>query len=53
VVELRSFATAKNGRRVHNRYCWVCIFKNSIIREVRAYLDSVMVARLLAENPTS
>jgi len=53
VVELRSFATAKNGRRFDNRYCWVCMFKNRIIREVRAYLDSVMVARLLAENPTS
>jgi ketosteroid isomerase-like protein len=53
VVELRSFATAKNGMRFDNRYCWVCIFKNRIIREVRAYLDSAMVARLFAENPTS
>jgi uncharacterized protein len=53
VVELRSFATAKNGMRFDNRYCWVCIFKNKIIREVRAYLDSAMVARLFAENPTS
>jgi ketosteroid isomerase-like protein len=51
VVELRSFATAKNGMRFDNRYCWVCIFKNKIIREVRAYLDSAMVARLFAENP--
>jgi ketosteroid isomerase-like protein len=53
VVELRSFATAKNGMRFDNRYCWVCIFKNKMIREVRAYLDSAMVARLFAENPTS
>lgn len=53
VVELRSFATAKNGMRFDNRYCWVCIFKNKIIREVRAYLDSAMVDRLFAENPTS
>jgi uncharacterized protein len=51
VVELRSFATAKNGMRFDNRYCWVCIFKNKMIREVRAYLDSAMVARLFAENP--
>ena len=53
VVELRSFATAKNGMRFDNRYCWVCIFKNKIISEVRAYLDSAMVARLFAENPIS
>jgi ketosteroid isomerase-like protein len=53
VVELRSLATAKNGLRFDNRYCWVCIFKDKIIREVRAYLDSAMVARLFAENPIS
>jgi ketosteroid isomerase-like protein len=53
VIELRSFATAKNGMRFDNRYCWVCIFKNKVIREVRAYLDSAMVARLFAENPIS
>jgi len=53
VIELRSLAIAKNGMRFDNRYCWVCIFKNKIIREVRAYLDSAMVARLFAENPIS
>jgi ketosteroid isomerase-like protein len=52
-VELRSFATAKNGMRFDNHYCWICTFKNKIIREVRAYLDSAMVARLFAENPIS
>jgi ketosteroid isomerase-like protein len=53
VIELRSFATAKNGMRFDNRYCWVCVFKHKIIREVRAYLDSAMVARLFVENPIS
>jgi ketosteroid isomerase-like protein len=53
VIELRSFATAKNGMRFDNHYCWVCIFRNKIIREVRAYLDSAMVARLFAENTIS
>ena len=50
-VELHSLATAKNGFRFDNRYCWVCRFVNSTIVEVRAYLDSVMVARLFEENP--
>jgi hypothetical protein len=51
VVELRSLATAKNGMRFDNRYCWVVYFKGQVIVKVRAYLDSAMVARLFAENP--
>src|ERR1700752_3606481 len=51
VVELHSLATAKNGFRFDNRYCWVCRFVNGTIVEVRAYLDSAMVARLFEENP--
>src|SRR6202162_3406671 len=51
VVELHSLATAKNGMRFDNRYCWVNRFANDKIVEVRAYLDSVMVKRLFDENP--
>ena len=51
VVELHSLATAKNGMRFHNRYCWVVYFKGGMIARVRAYLDSAMVARLFEENP--
>jgi uncharacterized protein len=51
VVELRSLATAKNGLRFDNRYCWLCRFKDGKIVEVRAYLDSALVARLFEENP--
>jgi len=51
VVELRSDATAKNGLRFYNRYCWVCRFVNGMVVEVRAYLDSALVARLFDENP--
>jgi ketosteroid isomerase-like protein len=51
VVELGSLATAKNGLRFDNRYCWVCRFKDGKIVEVRAYLDSALVARLFSENP--
>jgi uncharacterized protein len=51
VVELHSMATAKNGLRFDNRYCWVCRFQGKTIDLVRAYLDSAMVARLFEENP--
>jgi uncharacterized protein len=51
VVELHSLATAKNGLRFDNRYCWLCRFSSEKIVEVRAYLDSALVARLFHENP--
>jgi len=51
VVELCSFASAQNGLRFDNRYCWVCRFSADKIVEVRAYLDSALVARLFEENP--
>src|SRR5580692_8259541 len=51
VVELHSLATAKNGMRFDNRYCWVVYFRDGVITRVRAYLDSAMVARLFQENP--
>ena len=51
VVELQSLATAKNGFRFDNKYCWICHFKGQKIDKVRAYLDSVLVARLFEENP--
>lgn len=53
VVELRSFATAKNGLRFDNYYCWVVYFKDGVIVKVRAYLDSALVARLFQENPVT
>ena len=51
VVELHSLATARNGFRFDNRYCWVVHFNDKVIDRVRAYLDSAMVARLFEENP--
>jgi len=51
VVELRSQATARNGLKFDNRYCWICRFVKGTIVEVRAYLDSALVARLFQENP--
>jgi ketosteroid isomerase-like protein len=50
VVELRSLATARNGMRFDNRYCWIVFFESARIVRVRAYLDSAMVAELFKEN---
>lgn len=49
-VELRSVATARNGMTFDNRYCWVLRFAGGRIAEVRAYLDSALVQRLIDEN---
>ncbi|HEY4045756.1 MAG TPA: hypothetical protein VGM27_02725 [Acidobacteriaceae bacterium] len=51
MVELDSLATARNGMRFDNRYCWIVYFQEETIVRVRAYLDSAMVARLFEENP--
>src|SRR5580704_5529772 len=50
-VELHSLATAKDGMRFDNRYCWIVSFEDELIVRVRAYLDSALVTRLFAENP--
>jgi ketosteroid isomerase-like protein len=51
VVELASLATAKNGLRFDNKYCWLTRWADEKIVEVRAYLDSAMVQWLFDENP--
>ena len=51
IVELRSLATAENGMRFDNRYCWIMRFKDEMIVEVRAYLDSALVQKLIDQNP--
>jgi ketosteroid isomerase-like protein len=51
VVELVAGATARNGMRFDNHYCWVVRFDGGLIVEVRAYLDSALVAELFRQNP--
>jgi uncharacterized protein len=51
IVELRSMATARNGMRFDNHYCWLCRFAGGKIVEVRAYLDSWLVGELFRQNP--
>ncbi len=49
-VEMKSLSTAKNGVPFHNTYCWIVRFRDGMIVEVRAYLDSALVQKLVEEN---
>jgi ketosteroid isomerase-like protein len=49
-VELSMRARAKSGLAFDNDYCWLVRFSGETIVEVRAYLDSALVARLIDEN---
>ena len=49
-VELEALSTALNGVPFRNRYCWICRFDHRQIVEVRAYLDSALVQKLLTDN---
>jgi uncharacterized protein len=50
IAELAVDATTAEGAPFQNRYCWVCRFDGEIIVEVRAYLDSAMVAYTVARG---
>jgi uncharacterized protein len=52
-VEMESFSTTLNGKPFNNTYCWIVEFKNDIIIEVRAYVDSALVQKVIDENETS
>ena len=52
-VEMESLSTALNGEPFDNRYCWIVHFSDGTIVEVRAYLDSALVQRLIDENESS
>ena len=52
-VEMESLSTALNGKPFDNRYCWIVYFSNGTIVEVKAYLDSALVQRLIDENEPS
>ncbi|GHJ37504.1 nuclear transport factor 2 family protein [Streptomyces sp. TS71-3] len=50
IAELVADARSNEGDRFDNRYCWVCRFDGDMIVEVRAYLDSMMVAYTILHN---
>ena len=51
-VELESYSTAINGMYFNNTYCGVVKFEKDIIVEVRAYVDSALVQKVIDENET-
>jgi hypothetical protein len=50
IAELLSTSTTIEGAAFANRYCWICRFERNAIVEVRAYLDSEMVAYTILRN---
>ena len=44
IAELHCTSTTNEGADFANDYCWVCRFDGDIIVEVRAHVDSMMVA---------
>ncbi len=50
VVEMESISTALNGKPFNNTYCWVVFFQDEVIVEVRAYVDSALVQKVIDEN---
>jgi uncharacterized protein len=53
IVELHSTSTTNEGAAFANNYCWVCRFEGDTIVEVRAYLDSMMVAYTILRNEST
>ncbi len=47
IVELYSQATTKSGIQFNNDYCWICQFEDGQIVQVRAYLDSALVSKVI------
>jgi ketosteroid isomerase-like protein len=50
IVEMESLSTALNGKLFNNTYCWITRFENGIIVEVRAYVDSALVQKVMDEK---
>ena len=50
IAELHSTSKTKEGADFANDYCWVCRFEGDIIVEVRAHVDSMMVAYTVLRN---
>lgn len=50
VVEMENLSTDLNGKPFNNTYCWILEFENDTIVEVRAYVDSALVQRVIDEN---
>ena len=52
-IEFLALITARNGMRFEIHGCWIVYFEGEVIVRVRAYPDSVIVARLFEEDPVA
>jgi ketosteroid isomerase-like protein len=50
IAEMHSTSTTNEGADFANDYCWVCRFEGDTIVEVRAHVDSMMVAYTILRN---
>ncbi|HXH55508.1 MAG TPA: ketosteroid isomerase [Gammaproteobacteria bacterium] len=50
IVEMLQLSSSIYGNPFNNTYCWIVKFQDSMIIEVRAYLDSALVQQLISET---
>ena len=53
IVEMTSTSIALNGRPYAQRYCWIIRYVDGLIVDVRAYLDSFLVQKVIEENEST
>jgi uncharacterized protein len=53
VVEGRNHGVTHSGRDYPNRYCWVFVMRDGKVAEVTEYMDTQMVAEVLAPPAAS
>jgi uncharacterized protein len=52
VVECRGKVTTKAGKAYNNTYCWVCRVADGKLKELTEYMDTALVAAVLAPPHT-
>lgn len=50
---MTSRSTTHSGELWPNSYCWILRFENAIIKEVRAYVYSYLIQKLIDEYEQS
>jgi ketosteroid isomerase-like protein len=53
VVEHTGHNETPDGRRYDNNYCWVCRFDGGLIREIREYMDTLLVTETFGADKPS
>jgi ketosteroid isomerase-like protein len=53
VVECRGKVRTKRGQDYNNAYCWVCRLAGGKLVELREYMDTALVARVLEPPPAA